>query len=81
VSTFLYSLRPNPTAAQGTLPNPLRCQKQIPLNGLGLGSWLRPCLHEGSWEAATRIRILTTDPGARQGHGFSVTFSEGNPME
>jgi hypothetical protein len=81
MSTFLCSLRTGPAAARGALRYPLRCQKQIPLNGLGLGSWLRPCLHEGSREAATRIRILTTDPGARQGHGFHVTLSEGNPME
>ena len=30
---------------------------------------------------ATRIRIRTTDPGARQGHGFRVTLSGRNPME
>jgi hypothetical protein len=30
---------------------------------------------------ATRIRILTTDPGPRQGHGFRVTLSGRNPME
>ena len=29
----------------------------------------------------TRIRILTTDPGVRQGHGFRVTLSGRNPME
>jgi hypothetical protein len=42
VSTFLCSLRPGPAAARGALLNRLRFQKQIPLNGLGLGSWLRP---------------------------------------
>ena len=42
MSTFLCSLRPGPAAARGALLNRLRFQKQIPLNGLGLGSWLRP---------------------------------------
>ena len=30
---------------------------------------------------ATRIRILTTNPGPRQGHGFCVTLSGRNLME
>ena len=81
MSTFLCSLRTDPAAARGALLNPLRFQKQILLNGLGLGSWLRSCLHEGSWGPATRIRILTTDPGPRQGHGLRVTLSGRNPME
>ena len=60
VSTFLCSLRPDPAAARGALRDPLRCQKQILLNGLGLGSLLRSCLHEGSWGSATWTR--NSDP-------------------
>ena len=48
VSTFLCSLRTDPAAARGALWNPLRYQKQILLNGLGLGCLLRSCLYEGS---------------------------------
>ena len=60
MSTFLCSLRTGPAAARGALWNPLRCQKHIPLYGLGLGSWLRSCLHEGSWGSATWTR--NSDP-------------------
>jgi len=81
VSTFLCSLRTDPAAARGALRDPLRCLKQIPLYGSGLGSKPGSCLHEGPWEAATRIRIRTTDPGPRQSHGFRVTLSGRNPME
>ena len=47
VSTFLCSLRPDPAAARGALRNPLRFQKQIPLNCLGRGSKPGSCLREG----------------------------------
>ena len=47
-------------ALRGALRDPLRCQKQILLNGLGLGSLLRSCLHEGSWGSATWTR--NSDP-------------------
>ena len=30
---------------------------------------------------ATRTRVVTTNPGPRQGHGFRVTLSGRNPME
>ena len=60
MSTFLCSLRTGPAAARGALWNPLRFQKQILLNGLGLGCLLRSCLHEGSWGSATWTR--NSDP-------------------
>ncbi len=60
MSTFLGSLRPGPAAARVALLNPLRCQKHFPLNGWGLGSWLRSCLHQGSWGSATWTR--NSDP-------------------
>ena len=60
MSTFLCWLRTGPAAARGALWNPLHFQKQILLNGLGLGCLLRSCLHEGSWGSATWTR--NSDP-------------------